>query len=165
MLLPACDLTPLHTPAQSQENLAPNVLAQENLLEAAAPPAREKRPVRKAKKVARVPTQVAAQAAAVVEAAPAERRSASPRANKQQKLGDGGVALLQRTGVPVGGSWQVSPPLSKVQERHTAFAVRVEATLNRGASALAVSAQQYESEKREVDGLAQCVAQVCALDH
>ena len=68
------------------------------------------------------------------------------------------------TSQPAGGSWQVSPPLSKVQERHSAFATRVEATLTRGPSILALDAQQQESSKREVDGLAQCVAQCVALE-
>ena len=97
--------------------------------------------------------------------ATAERRGAPPDVRKQQKLGDGGVALLLRAGVgPAGGSWQqVSPPLSKVQERHSVFAQHAEAALNRGPSALVVSAQLAEDEKREVEGLAQCVSVACGL--
>lgn len=93
-------------------------------------------------------------------------RSESPRARKQQRVGDGRLALLQAclTGAPAtGGSWQVSPPLSKVQERHTAFEVHSKAMVGRGPSGLAESAREAARVSREVDGLASGVEMVCAL--
>lgn len=152
----------------SQENLAPNVLANVHLGGKSAP---QKRMVRRAKKVARpAAATFQAGAGAVAEAAEdaevaAVGRPASPQSRQRQKLGDGSAALLQRcAGVTAGGSWQVSPPLSKVQERHSAFSTRIEATFARGPSMLALDAQQQETRKREVDGLAQSVAECVALE-
>lgn len=157
-------LTTYLAPICPQENLAPNVLANVNLGD--APAAGKKRVVRKAKRVARPSAagvigqgsqEVADAVGAVVS------RPASPRPSQRRKLGDGSVALLQRSSV--GGSWpEVSPPLSKVQERHSNYALRAEAASARGPSALARDAQQQESSKREVDGLAQCVEQCVALE-
>lgn len=130
------------------------------------PAAGKKRVVRKAKRVARPSGAAGAVGEGSQQAVDADaaddRRPASPRPSQRQKLGDGSVALLQRSSV--GGSWpEVSPPLSKVQERHSNYALRVEAAFARGPSALARDAQQQESSKREVDGLAQCVEQCVAL--
>ena len=103
----------------------------------------------------------AAVAKPAVEAPP---RANSPRANKQQKLGDGGAMLLRRcVGVPAAGESEVSPPLDKVQERFTAYAQHAQASAARGSSSLAMCVQQADgSGPREVDWLVRSVA-VCKL--
>jgi hypothetical protein len=154
------------------------VLAQSASLVATAPQVRTKN-VRRVKQVAKIRrskavdvggASAAAHAMDAVDAAQdtASSRVVSSRACKQQKVGDGGLTLLQAVlggGAPksAGGSWQFSPPLNKVQERHSAFALHAQANVSRGSSFLAESARAAEHQAREVDGLASSV-EACALD-
>ena len=164
---------PLISSGPWQENEAPNVYSN---IQPARLPSQQTRPeAKRVRKVKKVPRKLASTAeesepvdTAAVVAKPAAvevpPRANSPRANKQQKVGDGGAMLLRRcAGVPAAGESEVSPPLDKVQERFTAYAQHAQATATRGSSSLAMCVQQADgSGPREVDWLVRSVA-VCKL--
>lgn len=138
----------------AQENVAPNILAQQAHVGAngAPPQARAKR-VAKAgvskRKTKTAAAQVAARAAqahaAATTAGDAQSgevgtRSGSPQPSTQRQPDGGSQAVLVRyAGVRASGAaCRISPPLAKVQERHLQFAMRAKAVRERGPSALGV---------------------------
>lgn len=110
---------------------------------------------------------VVAAGSAVAEAQVAEssRRPASPvqaRAHKQQKLSDGEAALVRRClSLGAEANWSISPPLSRVQERHVAYAMHAKAMRSRGPSALQSASEHLPgSEGSLVECLIKGVANV-----
>ena len=141
-----------------QENVSPNALFNVATAPQFDEPTRTKR-VRKAKRVQRAPS---VKAAEPLTGANEERALASPRGSKQRKLSDGSAVLMQHcAGLQVANAaaQEVSPPLSKVQERFGAYAQRAKASAARGASSLASCIVQADGSRRgELDHLSHTVA-------
>ena len=92
---------------------------------------------------------------------------AQARPAKQQKIGDGERALVNRSSaLSAESNWTVSPPMPRVQQRHIAFALKAKSTRARGPSALhAASELATGSDAREVEVLIRGVESVELLEN
>ena len=92
---------------------------------------------------------------------------AQARPAKQQKIGDGERALVNRSSaLSAESNCTVSPPMPRVQQRHIAFALKAKSTRARGPSALhAASELATGSDARDVEVLIRGVESVELLEN
>ena len=92
---------------------------------------------------------------------------AQARPAKQQKIGDGERALVNRSSaLSAESNWTVSPPMPRVQQRHIAFALKAKSTRVRGPSALHPASELATgSDAREVEVLIRGVEGVELLEN